>query len=197
MVFSLGQISGWVAHYGYAALLPIMVIEGPIITVLAGFFSSLGYLNIFWVYGVVVVGDLIGDALWYGLGRFGRLSKLERWGRYVGITRQRVERLEKHFHEHSGKTLVLGKLSHGVGAAFLFAAGVARMPFRRYLWFNFLATLPKSLLLLLVGFYFGQAVAKINSYLDFIAALSISVGLLFAFLLFLHFRGRDKDEQYE
>jgi len=47
--------------YKYLILIPLAVVEGPIITVIAGFLITLGYMNIFLVYLIVIAGDLAGD----------------------------------------------------------------------------------------------------------------------------------------
>jgi membrane protein DedA with SNARE-associated domain len=136
---------------------------------LAGAAWAAGFLNGPLTYFVVVTGDLVADCLYYTLGRWGRESLITNWGRYLGLTVDRVERLERRFGSHGFKILLLGKLSHGIGGAFLVAAGMAKMPFPRFLLANVAATLPKSLLFLLVGYYFGQAIARTNSVLGFVA----------------------------
>ena len=52
-------------NYGYFLLFPIAVLEGPIISVIAGFLVLQGYFNILLVYAVMVVADLTGDFLYY------------------------------------------------------------------------------------------------------------------------------------
>ena len=83
------------SHYGYAVLFPLAVIEGPAVSVLAGFAVSLGYLNGIAVFLVLLLGDVVGDALHYALGRWGRKSFIERWGKYVGLNYERVMKLEE------------------------------------------------------------------------------------------------------
>ncbi len=166
MFFSFASIFSLLFAYRYFALFVIMVVEGPIITVIGGFLSSVGALNLYVTFAVVVIGDVVGDSIYYALGRWGRWGFIDRWGHYVGITRERVEKIERHFDKHSGKTLVLGKLTHAIGSIILFAAGVSRMSYWRFLWFNFVATLPKSLLFILVGFYFGASLMRINRILN-------------------------------
>jgi len=170
--------------YKYFLLFPIVVVEGPIITVIAGFLSSLGQLNLWLAYLVVVAGDIAGDAMYYGFGYYGRKGFIDRFGHYLGITNERVERLEKHFANHSGKTLIIGKLSHAIGGAVLVAAGVSRMPFKKFLWYTFLPTLPKSLVLLLIGFYFGEAYHRINIYLDYTALAMVIIAIIFCAIYF-------------
>lgn len=158
--------------YGYFILLPIAVIEGPIITVIGAFLASLGFLNVFIVYGVVVAGDLVGDIIFYAIGRWGGRTFLEKWGKYFGISLDDVSHLESHFEKQGGKTILFGKWTHFVGIAVLVAAGIAKTPFRRFLLINFLGSLPKSLAFLIIGYYFGQAYRQINEYFGY-ATLSI------------------------
>jgi membrane protein DedA with SNARE-associated domain len=169
---SFQQIILLLTTYKYFFLFPVAVVEGPIITVIAGFLSSLGHLNIFIAYGVIVVGDIVGDSMYYALGYYGRQRFIERWGRFLGITMERVERLEKHFKKHSGKTILFGKWTHSVGFAILIVAGMIRMPFKRFIWFNFFGSLPKLLVFFIIGYYFGQAYQQIDKYFTY-ATLSV------------------------
>jgi membrane protein DedA with SNARE-associated domain len=63
MIFTLSQIINWLEVYKYFVLFPVTIFEGPIITVIAGYLSSLGFLNFYVAYGVIVLGDTVGDIL--------------------------------------------------------------------------------------------------------------------------------------
>jgi len=188
MLFSFEQIIPWLLQYKYFAIFPLAFFEGPIITVIAGFLSSLGYLNFLVAYLVIVIADLTSDLIYFWLGEFGGRRFIAKRGRYFGIASKQAERLEKYFRRHSGKMLFLGKLLHGVGTVFLVAAGLAKMPFLKFIFYNSLATLLKSLILLVIGFYFGQAFATINIYLENITLFFIGAALLFGLVYFLYLR---------
>lgn len=172
-----------------------MVVEGPVASVVAGFVVSLGLMNFIVTYVIVIVGDLVGDVIYYILGRWGRRGFVEKWGHYIGIHETHVENIERFFIEKGGRTLILGKLSHGVGGMFLFAAGAANMHFGKFVWYNFVATIIKSLALILIGFYFGTAISKINSIMEFIAYLTAGVFIVMVFIgffLYAHRKGLNK-----
>ena len=57
---------------GYVALFLITILEGPLITILGGFLSSLGYFNIYVAYLVILIADTMGDLLGYSIGYLGR-----------------------------------------------------------------------------------------------------------------------------
>jgi membrane protein DedA with SNARE-associated domain len=181
MMFSLSvaEATTVLAQYGYLALFPLVVLEGPIVSVLAGFLASLGIFNFFLLFFVVVAGDVTGDLAHYAIGRWGRKKFIDRWGKYLGLTNERVLQVEKHFEKHQAKTLLLGKISHGIGGIPLVAAGVARMPLGEFFLINLVATLPKSLALLLLGYFFGRAAARINSIFELVAFLLAGSAILF------------------
>jgi len=164
---STATVIAWLLAYRYIILFPLVIIEGPLVTILAGFLASLGQFNLLICYPLIVVGDVIGDVLMYAQGRWGGKPAVERWGHYFGLKPEIIGRLEEHFKNHPGKTLIVGKISHFFGGPVLIAAGMARLKFSKFLWFNVLGTLPKSLVLLLVGFYFGEAYAKFDKFFTY------------------------------
>ncbi|MCL5017050.1 MAG: DedA family protein [Patescibacteria group bacterium] len=194
-MIALNNVTDLLIEYKYLILFPITVVEGPIITIIAGFMASLGYLSAPLVFAVAVAGDLSGDCLYYAIGRWGRVGFINRWGKYIGLNEGRIEHLEKYFKDHSGKTLAVGKLLHGIGTIFLSAAGAAEMPFFKFFWINFLATLPKSFILMIIGFYFGQAATRINSIFEWVALITFGVGILVAIIYFLYFRKTDPEAE--
>jgi len=194
-MISLDQVTLWLLGYKYLALFPLAIAEGQIITVLAGFFVSLGQLNLWLAYIIIVIGDLVGDPLHYFVGRLGGEKFITKWGHHFGVNEKQVLSLEKQFDKRGSQLLFIGKMSHGIGGAFLVAAGIIKMPFDKFIFSNMLATLLKSLILLLIGYYFGQALSTINSYLEKIALTTVGIGL-FAFLIyFFYFRKKQNNEQ--
>lgn len=189
MFFSFSHIIAWLEAYKYIILFPFAIVEGPIISVIAGFLASLGQMNIVLVYVVVVLGDVVGDAIYYMVGRWGRTGLVDRLGHYVGATKERIARMEQHLHTHLGKTLLFGKWGHTFGAPILLASGAARVPFSRFMFINTLGTLLKSLILVAVGYYFGRAYVQINHYINY-GALAITAVVLIIVLGYIFFTKR-------
>lgn len=153
---TLSQAIQLLEAYKYLILFPLAFIEGPAITIIAGFAASLGYLNIIVALATVIIADLAADSMYYVIGRFGREQFIDKWGRFVAINAKKAESLEKTFSQHIGKSLWIGKTTLVIGIAFLVAAGLIHYPYKKFLTINFVATTLKSLVLILIGFYFGQ-----------------------------------------
>lgn len=150
---------------GMALLFPLAILEGPIVSVIAGWLSKLGYVSLVWAYVLLVVADLVGDTAFYALGRGGLGLFPERWRERLGLTEKRISALSAHFEEEGGRTLIIAKLTHTLGFAALVAAGAGRMPVLRFLWFNLLGTLPKTLVFVLIGYALGQAHDMIGNWI--------------------------------
>lgn len=191
---SIAEITQLLLQYKYFILFPVVAIEGPVTTVISGLFIALKYFNFYSAFFIIVVGDLTGDILHYAFGYWGRERIINRWGHYFGITSKRVEQVEKHFEKNTGKTLILAKIFHGIGGVFLIAAGAAKIPFPKFIWYNFLGTVPKTLILISVGFYFGYAISTIKSYLELGAAIFIGIGII-AILAWLYFNKDNNNKQ--
>lgn len=178
-----------VKTHGLLLLAPLSVLEGPIVTVIAGYLASLGLLHTAGALAVVIAGDLLGDALLYLAGRKGIKRMPKRWRDRLGLNAARVEALTDHFWLRGGRTLVIGKLTHSAGAAVLVAAGAARMPVGAFLWWNLVATVPKSAAFLALGYAFGAAYAQIDAWI-FRASLLLLALLAVAAAIWWRRRGQ-------
>jgi len=153
--------------YSYLILFPLVVVEGPVVSIIAGFLVSLGFMDFIPTYLTIVSGDLVGDFLYYSAGRWWLNKAYKGVLNFFNINLKVVHKLETAIKKNKGPFLFFGKLSHAIGGLILFAAGSAAIPIDEFLWFNFLATLPKSLILILVGYYFGSTVSNFKRYVDF------------------------------
>lgn len=164
------QIIELVSKYSYPVIFLLILIEGPLVMMISSFFAAMGYLNIFILYPLLVIADLLADILWYFVGYVGRRNIARRWGRVLGLTGDRLarfERLNDRFKRNQGKILFTAKITHVIGFPFLIAAGIFRIDLKRFIWFNFLATIPKVMIFMLLGYYFGEASVLISRYLGY------------------------------
>lgn len=169
--------------YRYLLIFPIAVLEGPIISMVVGFLIYAGYLNGAVAFGLLIFADLVGDSLYYFLGRFGRKRFLHKYGHYIGMNEARILVLEKQFEKNHWKILAVGK-TQAVGSLILVAAGVAKAPFDKFLWYNLLSSLPKTLFFILIGYFFGHGYIEINKFSGYTGWISISLSVLLIFLYF-------------
>lgn len=169
-------------QYGYFVLFLVVIVEGPIATIIGAFVASQGYFDIYVVYAIAIAGDLFGDLAYYGIGRLGRVGALARIWPLLGITEDRLARAARYLERHGAKMLFFAKCTQ-TGIVILPVSGAARMPVGKFLWYNVLGTVPKVLILLLVGYFFGYAYNSIDN--DLTRASFLLAGSLCAMALYL------------
>ncbi len=176
-----------VIEYKYLILFPVAVIEGPVIAIIAGFLAARGFINFLTAYLVLMLADLVGDTLYYAVGRYGGRRFIQRWGKYIGLKPERLAATERHFELHPKKTLLFGK-TQAWGSLILVAAGVAKMRYRYFLSINIAATIIKTCIFVILGFYFGQIYATLNSYLGYVNLILFAIGLAVIFYFFKRYQ---------
>ncbi len=176
MMFSFDQITALLSGHPYVALLPLAVVEGPVVTFACGVLISIGKLNPLLALAMVVAGDLIGDAILYSLGRWGGRRVLSFFGGHPRLA-ARVHELEGQLLRKAGRVLVIGKLTHSVGAAVLLAAGMIRMPLGRFLAVSVGSTLLKSFVLLAAGYWIGSSYQLVLDYSSYLIGFLVVLGI--------------------
>lgn len=174
---TLETVAQFVHEYTIWVLLPIAIIEGPVATLIGGFMASIGQLSVISVYVIVVLGDMLGDAGLYLLGRAG-IGNLHRVGRYVGITQEKKERVAAFFDTHEKKALIFSKIAHGIGVTGLLTAGALRIPYTRYWRMCGLVSVIQAAIFLVLGYFFGHAYQRIMGVFNVVSVL-ITVVVLF------------------
>lgn len=179
MQVTADEILRFIEIYKYLILFPLTIIEGTIVTIIAGFLASLGVLNIFMVIALAIIADLTGDTIYYSIGRIGREKLIEKWGHLVGLSVASVRSLEKRYERHAAKMLFVGKFAFGLEVVSLVVAGVAKVPYRKFIAFVFLPTVPKYTFYALLGYFFGSAYVTIGNILhDLVLAVPVFLVLL-------------------
>jgi len=171
------QIFEFLSHYGYLIMLPLMIIEGPVITIIASMLAKLGAFNVFVVFILSVLGDMIGDVILYGLGyKFGK-SFVTKIGRYIGITENLITKIEKYFDKHGGKTIFTVKATTGLCWATFAAAGIVKMDFKKFVKYSFLGGLAWSGFLVAMGYFYGYMWVELRQYIKIAGWIAIALAL--------------------
>ncbi len=176
----------WVKTAGYLAMFIAMLFEGPVITAAAAFGAALGYFNVWIVLVLSILGDIVADLVYYSIGYFSRVSVIEKFGHRFGLSRERMKKIERLLHTHPIKTLLFIKLAPVLPTPGLMIVGTVRMPIGKYTMLCTLITLPKVLLFMALGYYFGAAYDTISNYAQsgeyfIIVAIAITVGVYWAY----------------
>jgi membrane protein DedA with SNARE-associated domain len=171
------ELIAMLGRYGYWVLLPIAVIEGPAITMVAGALVAANQMNGVTAALLLIVADLVGDALYYSLGRFGHGPLAGRLTKWLKVTPERLAKLEQRFRANDWKLILIGK-TQGLGSIILYFAGASRMSFTRYMVLNLLGTVPKVILFELIGYFLGAALLSSSRYINYVTGLMFGAALV-------------------
>jgi membrane protein DedA with SNARE-associated domain len=144
--------SAFLIAHGSALILPLAVIEGPVVAIVTGFLSAQGYFRWYWILPLLVCADVIGDVLYYWIGRAG----LTRLGRLLGIHGGLTPAFQQKLRHNASKMLLVGKWTHSIGGLVLVSSGMLRVPLPRFILVNLIATVPKSAVLFGIGYFTGD-----------------------------------------
>ena len=154
--------------YGYWVMLPLMIIEGPVVTIISAMLASLGAFNVYIVLILSILGDLFADVLFFAAGYKWGMGFVNGFGKYIGISDRLVERMEKYFKKHGGKTIVAVKSTTGLCWATFVAAGVVKMNFKKFLKYSFFGGVIWSGFLVAMGYFYGYLWKQIKQYISWI-----------------------------
>lgn len=154
---------------------------GETALVLAAVLASQGKLQIWLVIVIGVCSAIIGDNLGYALGRhFGR-ELLQAPGPLREHRVRAIDAGEGFFKRHGPKAVFIARWIALVRFAAAWLAGIDRMPFRLFFFWNALGAIPWGITYGLAGYFGGAAAARIVSTYGLIGAGVIIVALLIGY----------------
>ncbi len=139
----LHDATGLLDHYGYLAVAVLVLLEdfglpvpGETVLILAAARAGTGHLSVLLVVAVAWPAAVIGDNIGYLIGSSGARRLIHRYGRYVLLTPERMDRAEGFFGRQGGRIVLVARFIEGLRQLNGIAAGSAGMPWRRFVIYN-------------------------------------------------------------
>ncbi len=192
------------SRLGYAGVVVAMTIESAAIPLpselilpLAGWSVSRGltepFTNAAWTYwGAVVagvVGNTAGSLVGYAIGTYGGRPFLDRFGRYVLISRHDLDLADRWFARHGEATVFFSRMLPIVRTFISIPAGIGRMSLGRFVAFSVLGAVPWVMLLVWGGVLLGDHWLELKralAGLDYLVAAGLAA--LIALFVWRHVR---------
>jgi membrane protein DedA with SNARE-associated domain len=138
-----GEVQPLLEDYGYLAVGGMLFLEdfgipvpGEITLIAAAVFAGAGNMNIAAVFAVATLAAIIGDNLGFVVGHFGGRPLAERFGQYMFLTPQRLDRAESYFNNHGGKIVTIARFIDGLRQVNGLLAGIVGMHWLKFLGYN-------------------------------------------------------------
>jgi membrane protein DedA with SNARE-associated domain len=130
-------------RWGYLAVAGVIGVEsfgvpapGQTIMIAAAIYSSWGRLDIFAVAAIAFVAAVLGDNIGYWIGVRGGRRAVHRFGKYIFITPERLERAERFFARRGSRIVLVARFIDGLRQLNGVIAGITAMPWRTFLIYN-------------------------------------------------------------
>ena len=156
-----------IQNYGiwtYAILFAIIFMEtglvvtpflpGDSLLFAAGTFAALGSLNVWILWLVCFVAAVLGDTVNYWIGNKIGPRAFEQDIRF--LKREYLERTERFYDKHGGKTIILARFVPIVRTFAPFVAGVGTMQYRRFFTYNVVGAFLWTGIFIWLGYFFGN-----------------------------------------
>ena len=189
-----GWIESMVSSMGVVGVALLMFLENvfppipsELIMPLAGYTAAKGNADIVLVILSGTIGSLAGASFWYAIGRwFGeeRLKRFaDRYGRWLTLSRQDIDKADDWFDTHGHKAVLVGRLVPTVRTLISVPAGLSEMPVRRFLIYSGIGTAAWTTILALLGYWLGSQYEQVSAWLD-----PVSFGVLGLIVLIYLYR---------
>lgn len=147
---------------GYFGIVLLMAIESAciplpseVIMPFSGFLVAKGTFTLWGAALAGAVGCTIGSAVAYVVGAVGGRRLALRYGKFILVTEHDIDVADRWFDRFGEATVFFTRLMPVVRTFISLPAGIARMPFMRFIIYSFVGSLIWSALLAYVGMQLG------------------------------------------
>lgn len=164
----LASLAPVLNQYGYLAVGGFITLEdfgipvpGETVLIAGAIFAGSGQLNIVAVGVVGFCAAVVGDNIGYGIGRFGGRRIVDRWGKYVFLTPERLDKAERFFDRQGAKIITIARFIEGLRQVNGIIAGITEMHWLRFIAYNALGAALWVGTWVSVGYFAGQHITAI------------------------------------
>jgi membrane protein DedA with SNARE-associated domain len=179
-------------HFGYAAVLLGTFLEGETILVLAGLAAHRGYISLPLVIAAAFMGTLLGDQLYFFLGRRHAEFLLRRRPAW----REKIKRADGILNRYQTIMILSFRFLYGIRTVAPFVIGMSGVPAWKYILLNIIGAAVWAVAVGCSGYYFGQAVELfIGDVKRYEIRLFAIVGLIGVVIWILYFRRKKRGKR--
>ena len=173
-------------HYGYLAIAGLVLLEdfgvpvpGETVLILGAVYAGTGRLSIILVVLLGFLGAVIGDNIGFAVGHFGGRRLVEKYGRYIFLTPERLDEATGFFERHGGKVVTIARFVEGLRQANGIIAGISGMHWAKFLAFNALGAALWVGVWSAIGYFSGNHITSIyNTASRYSTYLAIAIAVL-------------------
>ncbi|GAB6157283.1 DedA family protein [Desulfotomaculum varum] len=152
----ISALGYWGVAVGMALESANIPLPSEVILPFGGYLVFCGRLDFWWTVLAGTLGGTFGSVASYYLGRLGGRPFLEKYGRYLGLNRQKLMMADRWFARYGEATVFFTRLMPIVRTFISLPAGIAGMNLSKFVIYTVLGSLPWSILLVYAGYVLGE-----------------------------------------
>jgi membrane protein DedA with SNARE-associated domain len=164
----INAVYGQLVGYEYYGIFVMMTLESSFIPfpseismIPAGIESSRGVMNAYSAIAVGTFGSWVGATVNYVIARFYGRQFLEKYGKYVRLDLERIQKMDHYFKNHGKITVFIIRFVPVVRQYISFPAGMAKMNFLQFSIYTSLGAGMWVAILVWMGYAFGAEFGEI------------------------------------
>jgi membrane protein DedA with SNARE-associated domain len=168
----LNALSGTLQHYGLWAIGLLITLEdfgipvpGETILIAGAIFAGAGRINVVALGAVAFVAAVIGDNIGFAIGHFGGRALALRFGKYVFLTEERLNKAEAFFDRRGSIVITFARFVEGLRQANGIIAGITGMHWLRFVVFNAIGAALWVGTWVTIGYFAGNNITTVYHYI--------------------------------
>ncbi len=194
-------IVGLISAFGYPGIFLAMALESAcipfpseVIMPFSGFVVSEGKMTLWGITLVGALGNLFGSVVAYYIGLKGGRPFLEKYGRYVLISKKKLDIADKWFNKHGDRAVLISRVLPAIRTYISLPAGIARMDFKKFVFYTFAGSLPWCFVLGYLGVLLGPRWDSLKGWFHILDAIIIA-GVIVAAVYLIYKYGRSQTQE--
>jgi membrane protein DedA with SNARE-associated domain len=195
-------VTQFIQDYGLLFLFAIVCLEsagawlpGETALIAAAIYAANGHLAIEGVIGVAAAAAIIGDNIGYWIGREGGRRLLYKWSVTARFADRVMPPAERFFKRHGGKAVFLARFFGGVRVTGAWMAGIVRMEWWKFLFWNAAGGIVWAIAVGLIAYYGGHAAADVIEKYGLYGGIAVVVIVVLGLVAFHFLRRRVEEAQ--
>jgi membrane protein DedA with SNARE-associated domain len=142
---------------------------------------------------VATFANLFGSLIAYTVGLKGGRPLLEKYGRYILISNNKLVTADKWFERYGYEAVLISRLLPGIRTFISLPAGIAHMDIKKFVIYTFIGSLPWCFALAYIGFLLGPQWELIKTYFH-ILDIIVAIGII-AFIVYIIYKYKYKSNK--
>ena len=187
-----------VADWGYLGIFLLMALESSffpfpseVVMIPAGYLVYTGQMNLYLAFGAGTLGSLAGAIFNYYLCYFFGRAFILKYGKYIGITDEKMAKFENFFNKYGEISTFNCRLIPGIRQYISLPAGLAKMNIFTFSLYTTLGAGIWVAILIAIGYYIGDQKELIKEYLTQIT-ISLLIAVAIITIIYLYIQKRSK-----